>query len=94
MSIEVGLLIAIAGIVISFASFMGNRAKNHKSDGEEIAEVRSVLSYIRRGIDDIKIDLKANEKNINSLAERVTRVEESVKQAHKRLDAIDGKKEN
>ena len=45
--------------------------------------------YIRKGVDDIRIDLKASEKQMVALGERVTRVEESTKQAHKRLDTIE-----
>lgn len=45
--------------------------------------------YIRKGVDDIRIDLKANERQMIVLGERITRVEESSKQAHKRLDALE-----
>ncbi len=40
-------------------------------------------------LDDIRIDLKASEKQMIALGERVTRVEESSKQAHKRLDNLE-----
>ncbi|EKS8367521.1 hypothetical protein QC457_006355, partial [Bacillus cereus] len=53
---------------------------------------KAELGYIRKGVDDIRIDLKASEKQMVALGERVTRVEESTKQAHKRLDTIE--KEN
>lgn len=63
-----------------------------KADGQQSAEVKAELGYIRKGVDDIRIDLKASEKQMVALGERVTRVEESTKQAHKRLDTIE--KEN
>ncbi|MEB8733205.1 hypothetical protein P4G91_19410, partial [Bacillus cereus] len=59
---------------------------------QQSAEVKAELGYIRKGVDDIRIDLKASEKQMVALGERVTRVEESTKQAHKRLDTIE--KEN
>ena len=92
MTIEIGILIAIGGLAISFATFLASRAKSHKNDGQESAMLRSELGYIRKGVDDIRIDLKANEKNIAHLSERVTRVEESSKQAHKRIDVLDPNK--
>jgi len=51
--------------------------------------MRAELGYIRKGVDDIRIDLKANEKQMQRLSERVTRVEESSKQAHKRIDNLE-----
>jgi hypothetical protein len=42
-------------------------------------------------VDDIRIDLRANEKQMIQQGERLTRVEESTKQAHKRLDTIEKK---
>lgn len=89
MTIELGLLIAIAGLLISYFAYQLNKTRDIKSDSQSSAEVKAELGYIRKGVDDIRIDLKANEKNIAHLSERVTRVEESSKQAHKRLDALD-----
>lgn len=90
MTIELGILIAVCGLAISFASFLAGRAKTYKMDGQESGMLKSELGYIRKGVDDIRIDLKANEKNIAHLSERVTRVEESTKQAHKRLSKLEG----
>ncbi|MBJ8025932.1 hypothetical protein, partial [Bacillus cereus] len=63
--------------------------KSIKADGQQSAEVKAELGYIRKGVDDIRIDLKASEKQMVALGERVTRVEESTKQAHKRLDTLE-----
>lgn len=57
-----------------------------KSDIQENAILKTELDHIRDGIEHIRIDLKSNEKQIEHLGERVTRVEESSKQAHKRMD--------
>ncbi|MBO1582985.1 hypothetical protein [Bacillus sp. XF8] len=89
MSIEIGLLIAIASLAISYFAYSLNKSKSLKSDGQQSAEMKAELGYIRKGVDDIRIDLKANEKQMAALGERVTRVEESSKQAHKRLDNLE-----
>jgi len=39
-------------------------------------------------VENIRIDLKANERQIGALGERVTRVEESSKQAYKIIDLL------
>ena len=37
------------------------------------------LNYISRGIDDIRLELKAQDNKINNLSEKVSRLEESLK---------------
>ncbi|GAE27121.1 hypothetical protein JCM9140_3238 [Halalkalibacter wakoensis JCM 9140] len=90
MSIELGVLVAICGLVISYLAYQFNRTKEVKSDSRQDAEVKAALGYISKGVDDIRIDLKANEKQLAQVTERVTRVEESSKQAHRRIDQLKG----
>lgn len=89
MTIEAGTIIAIGGLILSFLAYQFNVKKEIKSDNRQDGEIKAQLGYISKGVDDIRIDLKANEKRIGDLGERVTRVEESAKQAHKRIDKIE-----
>ncbi|MGQ8823691.1 hypothetical protein COJ93_19100 [Bacillus anthracis] len=89
MTIEIGVLIAVLSLAISYLAYSLNKTKTIKSDGQQSAEMKAELGYIRKGVDDIRIDLKASEKQMIALGERVTRVEESSKQAHKRLDNLE-----
>ncbi|MFJ6034323.1 hypothetical protein [Bacillus toyonensis] len=89
MNVEIGVLIAVLSLAISYFAYSLNRTKSIKSDGQQSAEMKAELGYIRKGVDDIRIDLKASEKQMIALGERVTRVEESSKQAHKRLDTLE-----
>lgn len=95
MSVELGVLISIfsfivagLGVLISYLTYQNKKNKNTKSDTKEGAELKAGVDYIRKGVDDIRIDLRANEKQMGALSERVTRVEESTKQAHKRVDNL------
>ncbi|MCQ6559769.1 hypothetical protein NNL21_13795 [Paenibacillus mendelii] len=47
------------------------------------------MDYIKRGIDDVRFEQRERGRRFDALSERVTRVEESAKQAHKRLDRLD-----
>ncbi|MBT2577380.1 hypothetical protein J7E43_08150 [Bacillus sp. ISL-8] len=89
MTIELGVLIAVLSLAISYFGYSLNRTKAVRSDGQESAEMRAELGYIRKGVDDIRIDQKASEKQMISFGERITRVEESSKQAHKRIDTLE-----
>ncbi|MFB4260527.1 hypothetical protein ACE106_15395 [Shouchella clausii] len=94
MTIELGVIVAICGLVVSYLAYQFNRMKELKSDSRIDAEVKAALGYISKGVDDIRVDLKAKDVQISHLAERVTRVEESSKQAHKRIDQVEGERKN
>ncbi|MFV0915180.1 hypothetical protein ACK8HD_14005 [Enterococcus faecium] len=99
MTIDVGVLIAVIGVLVALGSlligFFGyqlNKSKNVKNDGQQSAETKAKLEYIIKGVDDIRIDQKASDRQMILIGERITRVEESSKQAHKRLDKVEGLK--
>lgn len=48
------------------------------------------LDSIGKGVDDIRIDLKANEKQMSRMNEQLIRVDESTKSADKRIDKLEG----
>jgi septal ring factor EnvC (AmiA/AmiB activator) len=79
-------LCTVAAVLIGILTFNRNRDKDVKSDASESAVIKTKLDNISSGIDSIRIDIKANEKRVSELSERVIRIEESSKQAHKRLD--------
>lgn len=84
-----GAISTVFGMVITYFTFMRGRDNNVRSDARENAKVSTKLDHISSGVDDIRIDLRSNEKQINHVSERVTRVEESSKQAHKRISDLE-----
>lgn len=91
----VGTIFGIVGVVLSaifaYLAFNRNRKHDDKGDGQKLGTIQSDLGYVKAGIDDIKTEQR-EQRNINvSLTERVTAVEESTKQAHKRIDHLEAK---
>lgn len=82
-------LCTMVGAFIGILTFSRNRDKDVKNDASKSAVVEAKLDNISSGIDSIRIDIKANERRVSELSERVIRIEESSKQAHKRLDKLD-----
>lgn len=82
----------LAGFVFSYLAFQRNREKDIKSDAEEDGVIKTKLDSIGKGVDDIRIDLKANEKQMSQMNEQIIRVDESTKSAHKRIDNLEVKK--
>lgn len=87
----IGLAGTVCGIVFSYLGYQKGLKTESKKEGEEDGSLKSDTQYIKRRIDDVLLEQKDTNKSINSLSERVTRVEESSKQAHKRLDLWDTK---
>jgi septal ring factor EnvC (AmiA/AmiB activator) len=93
IDIQIGIICAIGGLLIGFLTFNRSRDNDVKNDASENAVIKTKLDSISAGVSNIQIDIKANEKRMNELSERVIRVEESSKQAHKRIDSIENKGE-
>lgn len=88
----ISTLCTVAGIAVTalFSYIAINRAqrKENKDEGENKGVILSDIGYIKAGIDDLKRGHRETVTAVAQLSERLTRVEESCKQAHKRLDEI------
>lgn len=93
VTVEMGILISLIGVLLAILTFTLNRDKAVKSDATESAVIRTKLDNISQGVESIRIDIRANEQRVSDLSERVIKVEESAKQAHKRLDTMEIKGE-
>jgi septal ring factor EnvC (AmiA/AmiB activator) len=83
--------VALVGLLIGFFTFNRNRDKDVRNDASHSAVIQTKLETIDTGVRSIQIDLKANERRVSEAIERIIRVEESSKQAHKRIDHIENK---
>ena len=88
MSFFITLATAVSGILLGWTG----RAKSYK---EEIAQEAGAdasltkdVSYIKRDVDQLQQLLRMQNQRLEEMAERTTRVDESVKHAHKRLDRL------
>ncbi|TQR20440.1 hypothetical protein [Psychrobacillus vulpis] len=88
METLIGIGCTVLGLLIGILTFGRNRDKDVKADAAKTAVIETKLDTISNGVESIRIDLKANEKQMDVLSERVARVEESSKHAHKRIDNI------
>ncbi len=87
--ISITLVCSLLGAVIGYLTFNRNRDKDIKKDTKEEAETKAKLDYISKGVDDIRIDFKTQQRDMQELKERVIKNEASIKSAHKRIDGIE-----
>lgn len=85
---SVSAVAGIAAAVIAWVKLSRAKTKSDNEQGQSSGTLMSDVGYIKAGVDDLKRDNREMRKDFNDLSERVTRVEESAKQAHKRIDEI------
>ena len=62
MTIEAGLIIAALSLILGYLGYSLNKNKSIKDEGKQDAVISTKLDNIERGVQDIRIDIKANEK--------------------------------
>ncbi|CEN23101.1 Uncharacterised protein [[Clostridium] sordellii] len=91
MNIEVTVMCTVICAIIGYMTYQKKTAHDIEDDASQKTVVATKLDYISKGVDDIRLDIKAQDTKINTLVERLIKVEESTKSAHHRIDTI-GKK--
>ncbi len=90
----INLLCTIGGIAISlvfsYLAFRQREKSETKAEGKSDGVLISDVGYIKAGVDDLKKDNRETHHTLESYNERITRCEESCKQAHHRIDELKG----
>ena len=89
--IIVGMASLLSGAALGWWGRAREIKRETRQDAEQDATIRSDIEYIKRGVDDLKYDVKSQKADFNALVERVARVEESYKSLHKRVDRLEGR---
>ncbi len=92
IGVIVGILGGLSGILFAVITWRKSAEKDDREDGRSLGTVQSDLGYIKSGVDDLKTDVREMRTSQANLTERVRAVEESTRQAHKRIDEL--KQEN
>lgn len=99
---ETATIISIIGLFVSIVSVSAviyfNSKNSKHTDEKEIRErieeqtrINMKLDEINRNTTDIKYDVSAVKKDVQSHGDRLIKVEEGVKSAHHRLDTIENR---
>lgn len=88
-TISIALICTGLGAVLSYLTFQRNKDNAIRAETREGAYSSAKLDYISKGVDDIRLDIKSQDRKIQDTIERVIRIEESAKSAHKRIDDIE-----
>ena len=93
MSVELSILIPVVSVVFAIYAGISNLKRNQSQDDKNTASQMTTvivkLENIGNGIAEIKSEISNAKEDIKENRERIVKVEESAKQAHKRLDMIE-----
>ena len=85
----ISIIAAIAGVVFGIVAIARNRRQDNTEAGERSGEIMSELGYIKSGVDDVKRKQEKSDETIMGFLRDLTAVQESTKQAHKRIDGLE-----
>jgi len=85
----IGAVGGLCAIAFGYATYKRNRKADDSSEGKESGTLFTEIGYIKSGIDDIKRKQDKQDERLLQISERLTAVEASSKQAHKRLDKLE-----
>lgn len=90
MNVDITVTIGVAGTLTGILlGFQKDGDRNNKEDTVQDTVAATKLDYISKGVGDIRLDIKAQDKRISEIVERLIKIEESSKLAHHRIDNIE-----
>ena len=94
----ISLLIAFFGLVLSGVAILftvkGSKRTDVKDIETRVAENTTInikLDNVAKDVAEIKEEIRLQRQEVQNLSERMAKVEASAKQAHHRIDRIEGK---
>lgn len=85
---ETANIIALGSLLVAFITLLISARRDTRGEAANQAQLVARLDSIAIGVDDIRREQRAIRERLDGYAERLARVESSVKSAHHRLDQL------
>jgi hypothetical protein len=86
----IGVVGGLAAIIFGYATYKRNQKTDDSNEGKETGTLFTEIGYIKSGIDDIKRKQEKQDERYTDMVERLSTVEASAKQAHLRINRLEG----
>lgn len=93
-SAGLGVVGTVCAIVFGYLAFKRNNKSDDNAAGKKDGVLLTEIGYIKSGVDDIKRKQEKEDERHVQVVSRLTAVEESAKQAHKRIDRLESEQED
>lgn len=91
LTVLVGLVSTLLGIVVTVFKLRKDDNKEIKEKAINESKVGQEIFYISKNIEDIKFNQRTFTEEIKNINDRLIKTEESIKNAHIRIDHIEEK---
>lgn len=91
LSVVAGVFGLIATL-LTILTFFKNDKKDGKKEAQEIATMRTDLSYIKDGVSELKLMMQSQSKEQNEMKLKVQKIEDRVESIEARMNIIENKK--
>ena len=89
IALVLSALFGMGGLVFGIITAVRNKKTDDTKEAKEDGIILTELGYIKSGVDDIKHKQREQERQNIDFVKHLTAVEESAKQAHKRIDKLE-----
>ena len=84
-----GSLGTISAIVFAVIAYRRSNKTDNQKEGKQEGTLFTEIGYIKSGVDDIKRKQEKQDDKNETIISKLATVEQSVKQAHKRIDHLE-----
>ncbi len=88
LSIIFGIMGVISTILFAILAYNRNKTHDDTKEGHKVGAVLTELGYIKSGVDDIKRKQEKQDEQHIEVISRLSVLEESTREAHKRIDYL------
>ena len=89
ISLVIGIAASACAVYFGVKKSRRDNKADDAEEGKKDGVILTEIGYIKSGVDDIKRRQETQEKQYIGILTRLTSVEESSKQAHKRIDGLE-----
>ncbi len=86
-----GVVGTLCAVVFGYIAFKRNNKTDNTAEGKKDGVLLTEIGYIKSGVDDIKRKQEKEDERHVQVVSRLTAVEASAKQAHRRIDNLESK---
>ena len=91
LTTAIGVAGTVCAIIFGYIAFRRNGKADNTAEGKKDGVLLTEIGYIKSGVDDIKRKQEKEDERHIQVVSRLTAVEASAKQAHRRIDRLEGK---
>lgn len=87
----ISLIASLSSVLFALLAFRRNERIDHKKEGRHEGTMLSDIGYIKACVDRVEKNIGIVDERYRNVAERLAKLEESTRNAEKRIDELCGK---